>query len=271
METRKILFYYENKSDTNVLPDDKIQLLEYPSDIPHLIRTFPRVRDLKKFVKAHYENYELKRLRKNRLLIKKPLSQTTEHVYLLLEGESIRKLSWGINWQKAARIEQIEGDEQHLQKNESLLGFPISIQFGFNRWANCGLEYIAYSSENPDFFSAMQKELTQKYGKYQKIVDFRNLITLLKKGGFKNERLLTLFFKKPDSPRFSRFIKTDTHLTYRSSLMWRNDNTVILLYKKLESSQGERNKRNHGVVVEFLPVKLYEFFEESFSQLFVQT
>ncbi|MCP4154936.1 MAG: hypothetical protein GY757_44850 [bacterium] len=269
MDDIKTLFFHVNKAREAEDPN-KFQLIEFSCDQPLLIEEFRRLRDLKKYVNHHYENYELKKLRRDRVIIKKPLIDTAERVYLMLEGKTIRKLSWGISWHKVVRIEQIEGDEAHLKRDEKVFGLDTQIFFGFNDWANCGLEYISYSSDDMTFLSKMQDDFTKKNGAPEKIVDFRGLDRLLKKGLLRDEKMLSIFLIKPNSHRFNRFIKSNTQLTFRSALKWESDNTIILLYKKLEGSPGERNRINKTHVVEFLPKKLYDFYEESFAQLLIQ-
>jgi hypothetical protein len=271
MKETKVLFYRKYKNRDHTQNHTKYELIEFLCNVPHVLKGFPRLRDLKKFVKSHYDNknYELKKLRKDAGIVKKPLVEEVEHVYIKLEGKAVRDLSWGMSWNKVARIEQIEGIEAHLKKTENVLGFEVNIHFGFNEWANSGLEYIAYSSPKASFLNAVQEDLTKKYGEGEKIVDFQGLSRMLKKGAFKNDKMLTLFLKKPDSRRFNQFIETNTQLTFRSALKWETDFTVILLYHKLPNSPGERNGINHPYVVEFLPKTLFEFFEESFAQLFI--
>ena len=271
MKDKKVLFYRKTANRGGTLTHPKYELIEFPCNVPHIIKGFSHMRDLKKFVKSHYEhtNYELKKLRKDTKIVKKPLVEEVDHVYIKLEGKAVRDLSWGMSWQKVARTEQIEGDEAHLKKTENVLGFEVHIHFGFNEWASSGLEYIAYSSPRASFLDAVQKDLTGKYGEGEKVVDFQGLDRMLKKGEFKNEKMLTLFLKKPGSRRFNHFINANTHLTFRSALKWETDHTVILLYHKLPNSPGERYGIDSPYVVKFLPTKLFEFFEESFAQLFI--
>ncbi len=268
MNEPKTLYYRLNK-DRDHHADHKYQLLEFHCDIPKILGEFRRMRDLKKYAATRFSGCELNKIRRKGVTVKKPLIETTENVYLLLDGKAIRKLSWGMSWKKVTRLEQIEGDEAHLKKNETISGCDAQLYFGFNDWANSGLEYITYSSLNPSFLGNMQSELTKKYGKSETIVDFRGLDRMLKKGEFKNERLLSLFLNNPNSPFFNRMIKNNKRLTFRSARKWETENTIILAYKKLPVCPGERNAINFPHVVEFLPRKLFEFFEEAFAQLFI--
>ncbi|MCP5104300.1 MAG: hypothetical protein GY950_13010, partial [bacterium] len=269
---KKKLFYRKCKNRTQTETHPHYELLEYLCDIPHVIDGFQRLLDLKKFVKSHYENYDLKKVEKDRHSNDPPPAAGMDHVYLPLSGKTVRGLSWGMDWHKVARLEQIEGDETHLKKTGEILDFEVRIHFGFNQWSGSGLEYIAYSSPKASFLKVVREDITGRYGEPEKVVDFQGLARLLNENNsvFKDEKVLSVFLNEPDSHRFNRFVEINPQLTFRSALKWEAENTVILLFKKPANSTGERNGINHPYVLQFQPLTLFEFFEDCFAQLLIK-
>jgi hypothetical protein len=154
-------------------------------------------------------------------------------------------------------------------KSEHLHGYEVTIQFGFDEWAHCGLEYIAYSSPERDFFGIMQEELNQTFSAAEQVVDYYRLDLLLQGGKIKDEETLIRFIKTPEAASYNRFINSLQGLTFRSALKWTKDHTACLMYTKRKDSLGERNKNNHPHVVEFWPSILFDFYQEQFAELYL--
>jgi hypothetical protein len=268
---KKIFYYRTNKAWHSFQDKNKYQLLEITCDFPRVLGGFRRLRDLKKFVKTYFPTTELKELPKGQLFSDESSSVEVDHVYLTLEGKAIRKLFWGMSRKKVARIEQIEGGKHLLIKNETMLGFDVTIQFGFDEWANCGLEYIAYSSTEPAFLTAMKKELNQSYGTAEYVVDYQNLDRLLLENKITDEGMLIRYIKDPESHIFNHFVGTIPGLTYRSAQKWSKGQTACLIYTQCSDCQGERNRHNSRHVVEYWPNVLFDFYQKQFAALYLPT
>lgn len=269
MTETKVLYYRRSKNHQHTINYSHYELVEFVCNKPRVLAGFNRMLELKKFVRKNHDDCRLKRLSKHHNGHDGPLLEEVDHVYLPLKGEAIRDLEWGMSWKKVARMEQLEGDEAHLKKVEELLGHDIQIYFGFNEWSNSGLEYITFSSPEKDFYRAMKEELTESYGQPGITVDFRGLNRLLKDRMLRDEEMLSHFIQDPDSHRFNEFIRNDSALCFRSARYWELEDTVIQCYKKHDNCPGQRNSINNPYIFEFLPTALFDFFEESFAQLYM--
>jgi hypothetical protein len=269
MVTKRIFYYRINKGGHSFRDKNKYQLLEMACDFPRVLGGFAGLRDLKKFVKTHFPGADLKELPKDQLISDKTPSVEVDHVYLPLEGKAVRNLSWGMSRKKTARIEQIEGGEHLLIKNETMHGFAVTIQFGFDEWAKCGLEYIAYSSTEPAFLTAMEKEFNQSYGTAECVVDYQGLDRLLQENKITDEDMLIRYIKDPESHTFNHFVGTMPGLTFRSAQQWSKGQTACLIYTQCSDCQGERNRHNRRHVVEYWPNVLFDFYQKQFAALYL--
>jgi hypothetical protein len=269
MVTKRIFYYRIDTGRHRFRDKKKYQLLETACDFTRVLGGFARLRDLKKFVKTHYPASELKELPRGQLIGDNEPPVEVDHVYLPLEGKAVRKLSWGMSRKKAARIEQIEGGQHLLIKNETKHGFAVTIQLGFDEWANCGLEYIAYSSTEPAFLTAMEKELNQSYGTAECVVDYHGLDRLLQENKITDEDMLIRYIKDPESHTFNHFVGTLPGLTFRSAQQWSKDRTACLIYTQCSDCRGERNRHNRPHVVEYRPNVLFDFYQKQFAALYL--
>lgn len=265
---KKIFYYRHNKDWDTSAKENRYQLLELPCNIPRVIVGFPRLRDLKRFIKTRFPGAELKEYPEEERKQGESSPLEVDHIYMPLDGEAIRGLTWGMSRKKVARKEQIDGGECVLIKEEFKNGFAIKIRVGFDEWAQCGLEYIAYSSQFPAFLNSMEQELTAKYGSSELVVDFHGLDRLLKEKKITDREMLRRFIKDPENHQFNPFIGLTAGLTFRSARKWNNRTTTILLYKQWEP-YGERNRQNLPYVVEFWPLRLFEFYQERFAELYL--
>jgi hypothetical protein len=270
----KKVFYYrvDKKRDQNCTPNEiRYQLLQVTSEISYVLGEFDRLPVLKKFIRTYFPGAVLKEFPKKLQIMDKPSSFDIERLYLPLQGNAPRGLSWGMSRKRVSRVEQIDGGERLLMKTESMHGFDAVIQFGFDEWAHCGLEYIAYSSPEPSFLEIMEKELNQNYGTPERVVDYHNLDRMIQAGKIKVDEMLIRFIKEPESPAFNHFIAAISGLTFRSALKWKKDHTACLMYTRHTDCQGERNRHNRPHVVEFFPTLLFDFYQERFAELYLPT
>jgi len=265
----KKMFFYGLNKESGRLSTEKYLLVEQMNGFYHRLGAFPNLRELKKFLKNSFPSFHLKALPKN---WKENTSQPhveLDHVYLPLEGDTLRGLAWGMSRKKVTRIEQIEGGEHLLIKQEPLFGFDVTIQFGFDDWAHSGLEYISYSSTDPEFLKAVMDELNETYGSSERVVDYQNLDRLMQEGVITDESMLIRYVKDPESPAFNKFVGGISGLTFRSALKWNKDSTSCMMYSQRPECPGERNKHNYPYVVEFWPSTLFDFYQEQFVELYL--
>jgi hypothetical protein len=267
-ESRIKIFFYGHNKEADHLNNDKYLLVEQMNGCYHQVGTFQNLRELKKFLKNSFPSFQLKSLPKNWKDITTQRHLEKDHVYLPLEGDTLRGLAWGMSRKKVTRIEQIEGGEHLLIKQEPLFGFDVTILFGFDDWAHSGLEYIAYSSKDPKFLTVVMEELNETYGSPERVVDYQNLDRLMQEGVITDGSALIRYVKNPESPAFNKFVGGISGLTFRSALKWNKDSTSCLMYTRSAGCPGERNKHNHPYVVEFWPSSLFDFYQEQFAELY---
>lgn len=268
MEKETLFYRYIQQRE---LKEDKnnYQLILCAGDISLVLGNFKHLNDMEGVVQKYFPGTKLEKFSKKKAAMKKSSLLELDKIHLPLQGNAPRKLSWGMSRKKVARIEQIDGGEHLLMKDERLHGHEVNIQFGFDEWAHCGLEYIGYSSPEPGFLNLMQEELNRSYGNAERVVDYQRLDLMLQDGKIEDEETLIRFIKNPESHGFNRFVDSFRGLTFRSALKWSNKHTACLVYNKRKDSRGERNKHNRSHVVEFWPSVLFDFYQEQFAELYL--
>jgi hypothetical protein len=266
----KTFYYRLDKESRQGRGKNSYQLVHMIDDVPHVLGNFEEFPRLEKFVRGNFAAAQLAEL-PGEIAANKLSSLDVDHIYLPLEGKAPRDLSWGMSRKKAARLEQVEGGGHILIKKESMFGFEVNIQLGFDEWAHCGLEYIAYSSSHKGFLENMEEELRQTRGVPEQVVDYHGLDRQLQADEIKNEEILIRYIKDPGANEFNQFVNNIRGLAFRCAWKWCMDSTACLMYTKRPDSPGMRNRNNLPYVVEYWPAMLFEFYQERFAELYLPT